>query len=47
MTIPRSQTVTFIGRPFPLDRAQQHLVRLRRWGLTFGALYRVLHATLS
>jgi hypothetical protein len=27
--------VTFVGRPFPLDAADEHLVRLRSWGLTF------------
>jgi hypothetical protein len=31
----RAETVTFVGRPFPLDEAPQHLARLRRWGLTF------------
>lgn len=33
-----AQSVTFVGRPFPLDEAPQHLARLRRWGLTFGEL---------
>jgi hypothetical protein len=33
-----AKSVTFIGRPFPLDEAPQHLARLRRWGLTFGVL---------
>lgn len=42
-----AETVTFVGRPFPLDKVQQHLPQLWRWGLTFGASYRVLHATLS
>ncbi|VDB96739.1 unnamed protein product [Peniophora sp. CBMAI 1063] len=27
--------VTFVGRPFPLNEAHEHLARLRRWGLTF------------
>ncbi|OJT05214.1 hypothetical protein TRAPUB_4039 [Trametes pubescens] len=27
--------VTFVGRPFPLEEAPDHLARLRRWGLTF------------
>lgn len=27
--------VSFVGRPFPLDRADEHLTRLRSWGLTF------------
>lgn len=31
-----AESVTFVGRPFPLDEAPQHLARLRRWGLTFG-----------
>ncbi|KAI0260076.1 cytoplasmic protein [Gloeopeniophorella convolvens] len=30
-----AESVTFVGRPFPLDEAPQHLARLRRWGLTF------------
>jgi len=30
--------VTFVGRPFPLDEAHEHLARLRRWGLTFSKL---------
>ncbi|CAE6367225.1 unnamed protein product [Rhizoctonia solani] len=29
------QSVTFVGRPFPLEEAPQHFARLRRWGLTF------------
>ncbi|EJU01559.1 glycoside hydrolase family 5 protein [Dacryopinax primogenitus] len=28
--------VSFVGRPFPLEQADEHLARLRRWGLTFG-----------
>ena len=32
-----TEAVTFVGRPFALDEASQHLVRLRRWGLTFSA----------
>jgi hypothetical protein len=27
--------VSFVGRPFPLDEADEHFSRLRRWGLTF------------
>ncbi|KAJ7672413.1 glycoside hydrolase [Mycena polygramma] len=27
--------VTFVGRPFPLEEAPEHLARLRKWGLTF------------
>ncbi len=27
--------VSFVGRPFPLDEADEHFRRLRRWGLTF------------
>ncbi|KZT26027.1 glycoside hydrolase family 5 protein [Neolentinus lepideus HHB14362 ss-1] len=30
-----SSSVTFVGRPFPLEEAHEHLSRLRRWGLTF------------
>ncbi|KAK0458583.1 glycoside hydrolase [Desarmillaria tabescens] len=29
------ETVTFVGRPFPLEEAHEHLSRLRRWGFTF------------
>lgn len=29
------RNVSFVGRPFPLDQAQEHLTRLREWGLTF------------
>ncbi|KAG9011346.1 hypothetical protein FRB90_007361, partial [Tulasnella sp. 427] len=28
------KTVTFVGRPFPLEDAPEHFARLRRWGLT-------------
>ncbi|KIM25743.1 glycoside hydrolase family 5 protein [Serendipita vermifera MAFF 305830] len=31
----RKEMVTFVGRPFPLKDAHEHLARLRRWGLTF------------
>ena len=27
--------VLFVGRPFPLDQADEHFTRLRKWGLTF------------
>lgn len=27
--------VSFVGRPFPLDEAEEHFARLRAWGLTF------------
>jgi hypothetical protein len=27
--------VSFVGRPFPLDEADEHFCRLRAWGLTF------------
>lgn len=27
--------VSFVGRPFPLEEADEHLARLRAWGLTF------------
>jgi len=29
-------SITFVGRPFPLEEAPQHLARLRRWGLSFS-----------
>lgn len=29
------RNVSFVGRPFPLDQAEEHLTRLREWGLTF------------
>lgn len=29
------RTVSFVGRPFPLDEADEHFARLRAWGLTF------------
>ncbi|KAF8885813.1 glycoside hydrolase family 5 protein [Infundibulicybe gibba] len=35
-TFPHNdEPVTFVGRPFPLEEAQEHFSRLRRWGLTF------------
>ncbi|TFK69843.1 glycoside hydrolase [Pluteus cervinus] len=35
-TFPENpESVTFVGRPFPLDQAHEHFSRLRRWGLTF------------
>ena len=27
--------VSFVGRPFPLDEADEHFARLRHWGMTF------------
>ncbi len=27
--------VSFVGRPFPLDQAEEHFSRLKSWGLTF------------
>ena len=30
------EEVTFTGRPFPLEDADAHFARLRRWGLTFS-----------
>ncbi|KAG6840292.1 hypothetical protein C0991_007685 [Blastosporella zonata] len=30
-----AESVTFVGRPFPLEEAPEHFARLRRWGLTF------------
>lgn len=32
------RNVSFIGRPFPRDQADEHLSRLKRWGLTFVRL---------
>ena len=29
------RNVSFVGRPFPLEEADEHLARLRMWGLTF------------
>jgi len=29
------RNVSFVGRPFPLDQADEHFARLRLWGLTF------------
>ncbi len=29
------RNVSFVGRPFPLEAADEHLARLRAWGLTF------------
>jgi len=29
------RTVSFVGRPFPIDEADEHFSRLRGWGLTF------------
>lgn len=29
-------SVTFVGRPFPLEEAPEHFARLRRWGLSFS-----------
>ncbi|KAF9477640.1 glycoside hydrolase [Pholiota conissans] len=29
------RSVTFVGRPFPLEEAHEHFSRLRRWGLTY------------
>ena len=30
-----SRDVSFVGRPFPLEEADEHFGRLRLWGLTF------------
>ena len=30
--------VSFVGRPFPLEEADEHLGRLRAWGLSFVRL---------
>lgn len=32
------RNVSFVGRPFPLEEADEHLARLRAWGLTFVRL---------
>jgi len=29
------RSVSFVGRPFPLEEADEHFRRLKRWGLTF------------
>lgn len=29
------RNVSFVGRPLPLEKADEHFARLRRWGLTF------------
>ncbi len=29
------RNVSFVGRPFPLEEADEHFARLKRWGLTF------------
>ncbi|TRR18219.1 hypothetical protein DNP52_24965, partial [Salmonella enterica subsp. enterica serovar Panama] len=29
------RNASFVGRPFPLDEADEHFGRLRKWGLTF------------
>ena len=29
------RNVSFVGRPFPLEQADEHFARLRAWGLTF------------
>ena len=29
------RNVSFIGRPFPLEEADQHFARLKRWGFLF------------
>ena len=29
------RNVSFVGRPFPLDEADEHLARLKAWGFTF------------
>ena len=33
------RSVTFVGRPFPLEEAHEHFCRLRRWGLSFSTLF--------
>jgi len=34
----RTRDVSFVGRPFPLEEADEHLSRIRSWGLTFVRL---------
>jgi len=34
----RGEAVSFVGRPFELEEADEHLGRLRAWGLTFVRL---------
>ena len=29
------RNVSFVGRPFPLEEADEHFRRLRAWGMTF------------
>lgn len=38
-TFPEHKTVTFVGRPFPLEEAHEHFARLRRWGMSFSTCY--------
>ena len=38
--------VTFVGRPFPLEEAPDHLARLRRWGFTFSESTHACHTHL-
>ncbi|KCV71361.1 hypothetical protein H696_02313 [Fonticula alba] len=30
-----TEAISFVGRPFPLEEADEHLARLRRWGFLF------------
>ena len=32
------RNVSFVGRPFPLEQADEHFSRLHAWGLTFERL---------
>jgi hypothetical protein len=32
------RNVSFVGRPFPIEQADEHFARLREWGLTFVRL---------
>ncbi len=34
-TLDDHRALTFVGRPFPLDEADEHFRRLKQWGLTF------------
>ena len=45
------RSVTFVGRPFPLEEAHEHFSRIRRWGLTLGmppsAIVQIFHSNLQ
>lgn len=37
----------YVGRPFPLEEADEHWARLKSWGLTFGTLLIWRHYTIA